>query len=73
MGEKDVTGTGRGEKQNLAHQAPGIQIPIIFGFENQRGLTLEVLINMGLNIWNFKISSLALGELEGHKTQSPHP
>lgn len=50
--------------------ALGIQIPIIFGFEHQRGLTLQVLIIMGLNTWKFKISNLVLGKLKGHKTQN---
>ena len=55
-GGKDTTGTERGE-EHPKHRDPtlGRQIPITFGFENQRGLTSHMFLqSMGFNTWKFK-------------------
>ena len=53
MGERDAMGTETGEEQT-PHQATryrgpalGKRIPVTFGFENQRGLTSELLTISG--------------------------
>lgn len=46
------------------HRGPalGRQISIIFGFENQRGLTPEFLQSVGFNTWDFKNQQPGLRE-----------